>query len=225
VASPIARTTPHFTEGTIPDMRIASTIVLSAVCASLTTAFALPLISGAPATAPAAAAEGEIALCDTTAIMQELLESDRYAPALEEKRQELEDRITQLQEELTEQVAELEERYIEAQEADDQAAKQSIGQEYQQIQQRLQQLQQEASTEINEFRSQQLKDAFTEIAESARGVGEEMGFAYVASSTPPDKEFENAAQGGLALDVISRLYLHYPEGTDITADVRDDLNL
>lgn len=206
-------------------MRTASTIVLAAVCASLTTAFALPLIAGVPATAHTADAEGDLAICDTGTLLRELLESDRYAPDIEAKQQELEDRITQLNQELQGQVKELEEQFVAAQESDDKEAMQALTEQYTAINQQMQQAQQQAQKELLDYRAEQFQKAFGEIAESAKGVGEELGFLYVASATPPEKEFEEQMPAELVLDVMARSFLSYPDGTDITEDVRDDLNL
>ncbi|MEM1424213.1 MAG: hypothetical protein AAGH64_09440, partial [Planctomycetota bacterium] len=124
-----------------------------------------------------------------------------------------------------EQAAALEAEFEAATAANDQEKLQALQQQYFALQQEGQQAQQQFQVELQNFISAQFQDAYKTIVESAAAVGEDMGFAYVAASSPPDADFEDESFADLLTEVLSRTYVHYPEGVDITADVRDDLNL
>ncbi|GAB4545863.1 MAG: hypothetical protein Tsb0013_04110 [Phycisphaerales bacterium] len=197
-------------------------IVLAAVASSVVTLLGFQLITGASATARPVIAEGQIAICDVATLSEDMMDSDRYLPQRDAKRDELR---TQFLAPLEEQAKALEEEFTAAQQAGDQDRMQQLQQQFFQLQQQGQEAQQQFQQELQSFIAQQFKDAYTKIVESAAAVGEDMGFSYVAASTPPMDEFEDQTFADLLTEVLSRTYVHYPEGVDITADVRDDLNL
>ena len=197
-------------------------VFLAAIASSLFTILAVQLLAGTGATARTTISEGDIAVCDVASLSETMMDSDRYLPAREAKREELQEQyLTPLQEQATA----LEAQFAEAQAAGDQERMQALQQQFFTLQQSGQEAQQNFQNELQSFISSQFQDAYSKIVESAAAVGEDMGFTYVAASSPPTSDFENESFADLLTEVLSRTYVHYPEGVDITADVRDDLNL
>jgi len=204
-------------------MRTLPAIVLASACTALATTFALPLVGGAPANATGASvAEQNIAVCDIAKITQEMLESERYAPARETERARLEEELLG---DFQAQAAELEQRFVEAQENGDQEAMQAIQQQFMQLQQQSQQSQQEVQRRFQAFVSGQYREAYILIKDSASAIAEERGFPYVAASASADTDLTDDETVDPRAEILARSIIHHPDGTDITEDVRDDLNL
>lgn len=197
-------------------------VFLAAIASSLFTILALHLLTGTGATARPVYQEGDIAICDVASLAEDMMDSDRYLPAREAKQAELE---TKYLTPLREQATALEQQFVEAQAAGDQERMQQISQQGMMLQQQGAEAQQNFQTELQQFISEQFQDAYSNIVESAAAVGDELGYTYVASSSPPASDFEDETFADLLTEVLSRTYVHYPEGVDITAEVRDDLNL
>ncbi len=197
-------------------------IFLAAIASSVVTLLGFQLLSGTPATARPMVAEGDIAICDVATLSEDMMDSDRYLPQREQKREDLQTELLLPLENLAKQ---LEADFTAAQAADDQAKMQALQGQFMQLQQQAQQAQQDFQQQLQQFIAEQFKDAYNQIVESAQAIGEDLGYSYVAASSPPTAEFEDESFADLLTEVLSRTYVSFPDGVDITADVRDDLNL
>jgi Skp family chaperone for outer membrane proteins len=193
-------------------------IITAALVGVALTALLLGL-SNAERTSASQSADGPIASVSVIPILEELIESDRYLPQREELQTRLqEERLNPLQEELRA----FEEEFRRAQEEGGDV--QAIRQRAQPVFQRLQQAQQEVNQQIQALLSEQIVEAYELIRTSADAVAEDLGYDYVIASTSQDEELlpnPNTLNAELAV----RPVLVQPEDSDITEDVREDLNL
>ena len=171
---------------------------------------------GSMATARPASEDGHtIAVCATLLIVDELMDSDRYKPDRDALEEEKRNQIQPLMEDLQS----LSQRGQAAQAAGEDIS--GLQQEYQALQRRLQQAQQQARQEIAELMQQQIIDCYGLIRTSAKAVAKDLGYDYVVSSSRPDDTMEDNPTG----EFLSRPMLVFPEDTDITEEVREDLKL
>ncbi len=204
------------------------TVLALTLVAGLASAFTIALTQGALAPQAHAGAyaqqsEGSIATVDVVTLIDDLMNSDRFAPEREAKEAELN---AQYLEPLQTQATELEARFNEAQAAGDQAAMQAIQIEFNALQQQAQVAQGNFSRELEIYVADQFKEAFSTVRDSAAAVAEQLGFAYVLTSGDPEEEFaEESPLSVVRTQAFTRTVLAKPEGTDVTEDVRADLNL
>lgn len=198
-------------------------ILLASICASAITAFSIPMLLGPAANArPGVFAEGDVAVCDVIALADELMESDRYKPGRESKQEELNEAF---QSKFEARQASLQDRFADAQANQDQAAMQALQQEYLAYQQEFQDAQQQLLQDFDEYVASQFQEVYNAIRDSAKAVADDMGYAYVSSSSDPAEDFDAGGMASLQIEVLGRTFLSFPEDADITEDVRDDLNL
>ena len=206
-------------------MRTALALVAVAGIAS---AFTVALTQGtmtpeAHAGAYAKQADGVIATVDVVTLIDDMMNSDRFMPERKAKELELN---AQYLEPLQAQASDLEARFNEAQASGDQAAMQAIQIEYNALQQQAQVAQGNFSRELEVYVADQFKQAFAAVRDSAAAVAEELGFEYVLTSGDPEADFaEESPLSVVRTQAFTRTVVMKPEGTDITDDVREDLNL
>ena len=183
-------------------------------------ALALAIVIRTPFTGPAAARSAaedghNIAICETLKIVDELMESDRFKP----DRNTLEEAKKAQVLPLYEERQALGQRGQAAQAAGEDVS--GIAQEFQALQQRIQQAEQQAQQEIAELMSKQIGECYDLIKASASAIAKDLGYDYVVSSSRPDDQMGPNPSG----EFLSRPMLVFPEDTDITDDVREDLKL
>jgi Skp family chaperone for outer membrane proteins len=101
------------------------------------------------------------------------------------------------------------------------------------VQQEMQALQTEYQPRIEELQRQSLQRAWEELRASAQAVADRKGFTYVMMAQDPADDLNasgpDADEDGMSdnpgQEIQKRTVLVAPEGTNITADVRADLNL
>lgn len=187
------------------------------------TAFAATLaISHALFTTPAVAqqrATQPIAVVYSIGILQDLYVDRGHNETLTQSEiQFREERILPLQE----QIQSLEQSFLEAQGAGQDTS--VIAAQYQQVQQTLnaaaQEMQQQLVTQNDDYMLQ----VYEEFKAVVREVCDELGYAYAITTANPDAEF-NRTPGSVANQITARTIISSPESVNITAVVRDRLNL
>ena len=171
----------------------------------------------ATAVAPAA---GPIAYVSGFQIMFDLLESDRYKPAMEDLQAEAQAAVAMFDEQMNDLRTEFE--AIDQSDADAMAA---IQQRAQEIQTERQRVDGEWRQRIVEAQQQNFQEAYEEVLASAEAIADAAGYDYVLLGAEPDADLNEGMSGNPAQELLLRTVLVAPDGTDITADVRADLNL
>jgi len=162
---------------------------------------------------------GAIATCDIFAVIDALLQSDRFAPRLEAKREELSQRIEPLEDRLRALQNELQNAN-----PDDPSSQERFA-EFQQLIQMYQTMGPKLEAEFSEFRGKLTVEAYELAKGATEGIAETKGFDYVLAGRSPSKPIKSTDLQQLLQAILGRPMLHQPEGTDITDDVFEDLNL
>ena len=207
--------TPRPTESPNHMKRTQTTLLIAAIAISLT---ALLRPAPTPAYANVASSDSPIAVCALPTLINELMASDRFLPDREAYTEELSQQINELLEKRNELQQELSNMNPE-----DPGAQETFG-EYQSLNQKIARLRQENSQKIETFTAKQIKECNRLVRSSARAVAEDLGFEFVISSADPQEDLAETVDA-LFRQLTSRPVIMFPEENDITADVRDDLNL
>ncbi len=172
------------------------------------------------AAAPSSGApEPKIGVVALMKIADELMDSSRYKPA----RDELDEKLNkELLRPTVDQLKEIEAKVKEGGEAADTPENR---QNYMRLRGELSAKQREMAQRAEELVSQQLKEVYGLIRTSAAAVAEKHGFNYVLSTMRPDDKFQNGPVLATIRDLLSRPVPVFPEGVDITEEVREDLKL
>ena len=186
----------------------------------------------ATATAQAdGSAANEIAYVAGYSVLEDLVSSERFAPELADVRAEFEEAMEPLQDEATGLQEEAQQMASSGQM--DPARQQEMQREFQRIQQEMQAVQREYQPRIVDLQRTSLQRSWEELRAAAQAVAEDRGFTYVIlAEAPTDNLNESGTDSdsdGLsdnpAQEIQKRTVLVAPDGADITADVRADLNL
>lgn len=182
----------------------------------------LARVSFSPAAYAIANAEDQeyiIAVCATPSIINELMASDRFAPAREnvlpDARKDLED--------LRDELGDLQDRLDGADPSDPGAqrdrrrAREAVN-EYQRLQQQI-------GEAVEAKTAEQLAECFAMVRSSASAVAEHLGYEYVISTGDPEEELSKTNSEVTLRQITARPVLRAPKKVDITDDVRDDLKL
>ena len=162
-----------------------------------------------------------IATCSLIGITNELMESERFLPDREARREELVERTGVR--DLADRLNELREELAGADPQDETLNPRRA--EALQLQQQYLQLERAIVTELQALTAMQFKEAYGLARASAVAIAEDLGFNYVVSSIDPEEPMVEGPMEASVRDVLGRTLVHFPEGVDITPDVRDDLNL
>ena len=160
-----------------------------------------------------------IAVCATPTLINELMQSDRFAPARAEVAPELR---TELQE-ISEQLQDLQDQLQNADPGD--AAAQEKFRRFRELGARAGVLQQRIATAQERKFAEQLVECFELVKTSADAIADDLGFDYVISTGSPDEELSRVASDATLRQITARPMIRFPKSADITDDVRDDLNL
>ncbi len=204
-------------------MRISLPAIIAVVVVSSLLSVSLLRLSGSRASAAETGSEppkAEIAVCAILEISEELMNSDRFRPAREVEEERLLASLGDLRSEISELSGVLRD-----------AARDDPGfaDERQKIQQLLGEYQQKqgiAQQELERFIVAQFAEAYELSRSSARAIAEQRGFRYLFASSSPDKDVPtDRPMDAVRNDMFQRPVLMSPEESDISDDVRADLNL
>lgn len=190
-----------------------SRLLLAALCALI---LALVIRMPVPAAARPASEDGHnIAVCATLLIVDELMDSDRFAPAREELQRVKQEQIQPLMDEM----ASLQNQFHAAQAAGEDLS--AIQQHGQALQKQIAQAREQANREMTDLATKQIGECYDLIKASAEAVAKELGYDYVVSSSRADDDMQSNSSS----EFLARPMLVYPEDADITEEVREDLKL
>jgi hypothetical protein len=171
-----------------------------------------------------AGAESKIAICQVVELVDELMESDRFAPARADHEESLRDEIIRP---LIEQGKAIENDLRHA--APDDPANNERKQRLLELREFvLPQAQQQASIRQEQFVAGQTIDAYALVAGSAKDVAQEMGFTFLFATDASERSLEELRgmpMAAIQQAILSRPVLLFPESVDISDEIRDDLNL
>ncbi len=208
-------------------------ILIVAALALATTAFVstrgLTIVSTAEAQSSSDQTQGPIAHVAGWSILTDLLQSERFRPELEALQEEMTEAMQPLQDQMQGLTAE----FQGAQQEGNQARLGEIQQEAQALQAEMQSIQQSFQGRIESLQRDNLQEAWEEIRAAADAVAEEAGYTYVFMAEDPTDNLntdgidqDNDGRTDQPIEEMRRRYLIVtPEGADLTADVRADLNL
>ena len=201
---------PRTTTVLIPSIAIASAAL--ALSASW-------MISPARAANQHRAADASIAVVSTPDIMNDLMESDRFAP---DRERYAEERRAELQP-LADQLQKLQQQLQGMTEEDPQAP--ALIQQFNQLRNQAIQKQNQINADLEKFTASQVIEAYKLVRSSAQAIAEDLGYDYVITSADEDEDFEPQNVDVALRQIMARPVLLSPEDADITDDVREDLHL
>ncbi len=196
---------------------IAISLSALALLVALTSRPILPVASAA--VDADAASNPRIAVVATIRLMNDLMGSERFKPARDEMRQTLEGEF----EPIVEQGKSLEDR-LRSIDKDSEEARQ-IKQQLMGLQGALGKKQQDAGVRMEKFVSEQSREAYKLVRDSAVAIAGDHGFTYLIASQSADDEITAGPVAGLLNDLLGRPILLSPASADITEEVRADLKL
>ena len=163
--------------------------------------------------------EPRIAVCASIRLVNELMNSDRFKPAQTEERNRLQAEIVPI----VDQGVALETRLKDIDPSSQEG--QEIQHELMRLRQELARKQQETGIRFEQFISEQSREAYALVRDSAIAIAEKRGFNYVLASQNLDDTITEGPVAGVLNDILGRPVLMAPEGADITEEVRADLKL
>lgn len=176
--------------------------------------------------APAQAPEGvarpapSVATCAVLTLADELMESDRFRPA----RQEYEASLRQEKlDPMVDQLRALQERLEQIPENDPQVPE--LRERFVRVQREASRIRNELAQALDAKAAEQLAECYELVRSSAGGVAQDLGYDWVLASSDASKPVSTDSLVSLMRDLLSRPALVAPEDSDITEDVRKDLNL
>ncbi len=170
----------------------------------------MPLGGLAQATRQTAVAEpARIATIDALALIDLMLQSERYEPARSAKVKELNDQIVPIGREVTD----LESKLIMGKKDDPQ--RDTMVQTWQGKKQQLQQLQQALSAELDKFNSKQAAEAYDIVLATSDALAKQGGYTHVLM-TRKERGFTAENQAGTVQQLLSRPLAMWPATDDLT---------
>lgn len=162
--------------------------------------------AGRHAVAPEAA---RVATIDALALVDLMLQSERYAPAREAKVKELNDQMIPIGRE----VQDLESKLIMGKKED--PNRDSLVQTWQGKKQQMQQLQQALSAELDKFNSKQASESYETVLQTADALAKAGGYTHVIM-TRKERGFTAENQAGTVQQLLSRPLAVWPAADDLT---------
>lgn len=178
---------------------------------------------------------GEFAYVSGFTILEDLVDSQRFVPEMAEVQGELEEALEPLQDEMRGLQEEFQAIQQQGQGPEQQAALQRLQREAQRIQREMQAVRGEYEPRLEELVRENIRRSWEEMRAAAQAVAESKGYRYVLMSEDPTDNVNESGvdqdgdgltdQQAIVQEIQRRMVLVAPEGTDISADVRADLNL
>lgn len=174
---------------------------------------------GAAAMRASEADPARVAVCDVYGVVEKLLETDRFKPALDAEKKKAEETMQPLQEELNELGRQLQNANPED------PGVQDAYRQYQRKGQEFQQKAGELQKQLSRFVSRQFLEAYAMAKASADAMAEELGYDYVIASRGIEEEIKSDDPERVVQAVLARPVIKMPKDADITDVVKDDLKL
>ena len=196
----------------------------SVIIPSIAIAFAAAALSASWMINPARAdqrraSDASIAVVATPDIMNDLMQSDRFAPDRERYALERQDELKPF----ADQLQKLQDQLQGMTDEDPQFP--ALAQQFNQIRNQAIQKQNQINADLEKFTASQVIEAYKLVRSSAQAVAEDLGYDYVITSADEDKALEPQNVEIALRQIMARPVLAFPEDADITDDVREDLNL
>jgi Skp family chaperone for outer membrane proteins len=153
-------------------------------------------------------------------VITDLLASERFQPAVDELQAEAEEALAPFEERAQE--LQQEARNIDPNDAQ---ARSEIQQRFRELQQEAQQVQQEYQQRIEELQRTNVQIAYNDLRATVEAIADDGGFDYVLMAENPDEDLAEGLTQDPGEEIRRRHLIVHPEGANITADVRADLNL
>lgn len=190
----------------------------------IATAAALAALLARTTLAPEARADADrqehpIAVCAIPSIVNQLMQSERFAPVRENLLPDVRDRLRDIREEMQDIREDLE-----GASPDDPDA-QASARQFRTLSRELAELQQQLVNAVERKTAEQIAECFALARSSASAVAEDLGFDYVISTGDPDEDLNTDATEVTLRQITARPVVKFPRGVDITDDVRDDLHI
>jgi len=180
---------------------------------------AVGLLSPAAHAEIAGAEKPLIAVCAVPTLINELMQSDRFRPALQETAPEIRSEL----ESIAKEVAELRQT-LQGGDPSSPDAQKGL-QRFRELSARASQLQQQLSQAIDKKMAEQLIECYELVRASADAVADDLGFEYVIATGGVDEKLTSEQADVILRQITARPVVRYPKTADITDDVRDDLKL
>jgi Skp family chaperone for outer membrane proteins len=164
-------------------------------------------------------AEHPIAICSIPMLVNELMRSERFTDAMEELRDEYQQQL----EDIEEQMEELRNQFEDAG-PDDPRAQEGFN-KYRDLGMQGMDLQRELSQAVNQLQAEQIVEAYTQVRAAAKEIAEDLGYDYLIAAAGEDEELPSIDPQLTLRQMLARPCVLWPDGVDITDEVRDDLNL
>ncbi|MBU6412642.1 MAG: hypothetical protein KGS45_04155 [Planctomycetes bacterium] len=194
-------------------------VVYSLVAAALGLGTGLHFSRVAEAGRPVMAAEpARIATIDALALIDLMLQSERYLPAREAKVKELNDQLVPIGREVTD----LEGKLIMGKKDD--PNRDSLVSSWQGKKQQLQQLQQALSGELDAYNSKQAAEAYEIVLATTDSMAKARGYSHVLM-TRKERGFTAENQAGTVQQLLSRPVAVWPAADDLTEAAIAELKL
>jgi Skp family chaperone for outer membrane proteins len=185
-------------------------VVYSLLAAALAMAAGARLTSVAEAGRSSMAPEAaRIATIDALALVDLMLQSERYAPARETKVKELNDQMIPIGREVTD----LESKLIMGKKDD--PNRDSLVSTWQNKKQQMQQLQQALSADLDKFNSKQAAEAYDLVLSTTDALAKSSGYTHVVM-TRKERNFLAENQAGTVQQLLSRPLVVWPAADDLT---------
>lgn len=169
--------------------------------------------------APGEAPVPKIGIVAMMKVCDELMDSSRYKP----ERDELDEQINkELLRPVLDRLEGLQKKIEEGGEGADTPQNR---QEFMRLRSELNAKQREAAQRAEAKVAEQLREVYGLVRASAAAIAEKHGYTYVLSSMRTDDKFQEGPVQATVRDMLSRPVPVYPEGVDITEEVREDLKL
>jgi hypothetical protein len=159
-------------------------------------------------------APAKIATCDVYAVMQVLVESDRYKPA----RVSEQDKARGQLKDIADQIKSLEGQLKSMDPKDEKTLQ--VFRDYNAKKEQFQ----ERQSELDEFLGNQFVTAYEEVRKAADAVGEKLGYTHVIASRKANEK-PSTDMDRITQQVLSRPMLRSPASDDITEAVLSELKL
>jgi Skp family chaperone for outer membrane proteins len=194
-------------------------LVIIAVVVALLVLRDVPFARTADARSMMLSDEPVIAVCAIPALVNELMQSDRFLPERTRVEEEGQAELRQLRDEANRIRDEVRERG-----PDDPGAQEGI-RRFRNLAEKIARSEGELAQRLQRLTAEHLGQCYDLARSSAVAVAEDLGFEYVIASGSADEELNRQVPEVLLRQITARPMLKAPEEADITADVRDDLNL
>ncbi len=194
-------------------------VVYSMLAAAVGLGVGANLSRKAEASRPTLAPESaRVATVDALALIDLMLQSERYLPPREAKVKELNDQLVPIGREVTD----LESKLIMGKKDD--PNRDTLVSTWQGKKQQLQQLQQALSGELDKFNSKQAAEAYEIILQTVDGMAKNAGYSHVLM-TRKERTFIAENQAGTVQQLLSRPLAVWPAADDLTEAAIKELKL